>query len=59
MKKIKDWLNKPITWKSSIIASIIGTLISFLYMEIMLGWFKILGEKIIDMFDEVKAKIKK
>lgn len=59
MKKIKDWLNKPITWKDSFIAAIIGTIISFLCMAFTLGWHKYIGEKIVDVFDEVKAKIKK
>ena len=30
MKKLNEWFNKPITWKDSFIAAIIGTIISFL-----------------------------
>lgn len=59
MKKLNEWFNKPITWKDSFIATIIGTIISFLYVAFILGWHKVVAEKIIDMFDEVKAKIKK
>lgn len=32
MKKIKEWINKPITWKDGIIASLIGTVISLAYL---------------------------
>lgn len=59
MKKLKEWINKPITWKDSFIASIIGTIIWFLGMAFTLGWFKILGDKIGEMFDDIKSKIKK
>lgn len=59
MKKLNEWFNKPITWKDSFIAAIIGTIIWFLGMAFTLGWHKVVAEKIIDMFDEVKAKIKK
>ena len=59
MKKLKEWINKPITWKDSIIATVISMILSFIYMAFMLGWFKILADKIGEMFDDVKAKIKK
>lgn len=59
MKKLKEWINKPITWKDSIIATIIGMILSFIYMAFMFGWFKILGNKIGEMFDDIKSKIKK
>lgn len=58
MKKLKEWINKPITWKDSIIATVISMILSFIYMAFMFGWHKVVAEKIIDMFDEVKAKIK-
>ena len=32
MKKIKEWINKPITWKDSIIAALIGMVISLAYL---------------------------
>lgn len=59
MKKLKEWINKPITWKDSIIATVISMILSFIYMAFMFGWFKILGNKISEMFDDIKSKIKK
>lgn len=32
MKKINEWMNKPITWKDGIIASLIGMAISLAYL---------------------------
>lgn len=32
MKKINEWMNKSITWKDSIIASLIGMAISLAYL---------------------------
>ena len=59
MKKLKEWINKPITWKDSIIATVISMILSFIYMAFMFGGFKILGNKIGEMFDDIKSKIKK
>lgn len=59
MKKLNEWLDKPITWKSSLIASLISVIISLIYYAFLFGWFKKLGEKIVDIFDDIKAKIKK
>lgn len=59
MKKLNELLNKPITWKDSLIATAISLIIALIEFAFLFGWFKILGKKIEELFKNVKSKIKK
>lgn len=50
MRKFKNWLNKPITWKSLFIASILSLLAAIFEMLWIFGAPK----KIIDKFKSMK-----
>ena len=45
MKKISELLNRPITWKQSFIAAIIGMILSLIYIVMQFGlWNKNLNK---------------
>jgi hypothetical protein len=54
MKKIGEWLNKPITWKTSIICSLIGMLCSLAWVGYVFGFYEWVGDKITGLVTKIK-----
>lgn len=56
MRKLNDLLNKPITWKASLIVNLVISFVYVIWMAFTFGWFKVLVEKIEGLFSNLKTK---
>lgn len=59
MKKLGDFLDKPITWRGYIRLSIICMIISVIYVLLYIGWLFGIPSELINMLRNFKDSIMK